>query len=263
MRVSERFATLRSRGEKALITYITGGDPNADVTATLLREIDRAGADVIELGIPFSDPLADGPTIQAASQRALDGGITVRRILDLVQENRDVIAAPIVLMTYYNPIHAYGLAAFARDAAAAGVNAILISDLPPEEAEPWCGEAANAGLETVFLLAPTSTPDRIRRVAELSTGFIYCVSRTGVTGARDELSTEIESLVTHIRAVTDKPIAVGFGVSTPEHVAQVCRYADGAIVGSAIVSMIAKDADSPDMPARVGAFVRSLKTATR
>jgi tryptophan synthase alpha chain len=263
MRISERFESLRARGEKALITYITAGDPNADATAGLLREIDRAGADVIELGIPFSDPLADGPTIQAASQRALDGGMTVRCILDIVRATRGDVAAPIVLMTYYNPIHAYGLATFARDAAAAGVSAILISDLPPEESDPWCSEAKAAGLETVFLLAPTSTPDRIRRAAELSTGFIYCVSRTGVTGARDELSTEIESLVAQIRNVTDKPVAVGFGVSTPEHVAQVCRYADGAIVGSAIVSMIDKGADSPEMPANVGAFVQSLKAATR
>jgi tryptophan synthase alpha chain len=262
VKVRETFDALRARAQKALVTFITAGDPSADSTGALLRAIDGAGADVIELGVPFSDPLADGPTIQASSQRALEAGIRVEAILEIVAGARRDISAPIVLMTYYNPVLYYGLKPFARDCVRAGVNGVLISDLPPEEARDWCRHATAIGVETVFLLAPTSTEERIRQAANLSTGFVYCVSRTGVTGTRERLSEEVEQLVRRVRRVTDKPVAVGFGISTPEQVAAVCRIADGAIVGSAIVNLIAAESGSPDMVANVGRFVRALKAGT-
>jgi tryptophan synthase alpha chain len=262
VKVREAFESLRVRSQKALVAFITAGDPSAEATAALLREIDRAGADVIELGVPFSDPLADGPTIQASSQRALAAGICVEAILDIVRGARADVSAPIVLMTYYNPVLYYGLRPFARDCVEVGVNGVLISDLPPEEARDWCWQATTLGVETVFLLAPTSTQERIRQAVNLSTGFVYCVSRTGVTGARDTLSEDLEHLVRRVRTATDKPIAVGFGISTPEQVAAVCRIADGAIVGSAIVNLIAAESALPDMIASVGKLIRALKSGT-
>ena len=256
-RIGERFAQLRARGEKGLVIYIMAGDPDLETTRRLILELERAGADVIELGVPFTDPLADGPSIQAANERALASGTTLDQILEMVRGLRAETQIPILLMTYYNPIFRAGherVAAAARDA---GVDGMLITDLPPEEGAEWKQVADAHGLDTIFLLAPTSTDERIRIAAEIASGFVYCVSRTGVTGARAELPEDLHTLLDRIRARTDQPIAVGFGVSTPEHVRQIGEWCDAAVVGSAVVNLIAREGQN-SVPA-VGEFVRSLK----
>jgi len=256
-RISKRFAELRAAGETGLVIYVMAGDPDLETTRRLVLELERAGADVIELGVPFTDPLADGPSIQAANERALAGGATLDQILDLVRDLRRETQIPILLMTYYNPVFRAGLERVAAAASGAGVDGMLITDLPPEEAGEWKEAAERAGLDTIFLLAPTSTEERIRIAAEMATGFVYCVSRTGVTGARAELPEDLHALLDRIRARTEQPIAVGFGVSRPEHVRQIGEWCDAAVVGSAVVNLIARGGTASVNA--VGQFVRELK----
>jgi tryptophan synthase alpha chain len=258
-RITDRFEQLRARGEKGLIIYIMAGDPDLETTRRLILALERSGADVIELGVPFTDPLADGPSIQAANERALAGGTTLAQILEMVRGLRRESQVPLLLMTYYNPIFRSGLAETARAAKDAGVDGMLITDLPPEEAEEWKAAASAAELDTIFLLAPTSTDERIRIAAKMASGFVYCVSRTGVTGVQAELPPDLEALLSRIRAETDQPIAVGFGVSKPEHVRQIGEWCDAAVVGSAVVNLIGGDGSGAVEP--VAAFVRELKGA--
>lgn len=259
-RIDRRFEELTACGDKALVCFLTSGDPDFATTAKLVTEIARCGADIVELGVPFSDPLADGPSIQASSFRALERGATVRGVFGNVRQIRKVCDVPIVLMTYFNPVQKYGLEAFAVDAADAGADGVIMTDLPPEEAGDWKKAADGAGLATIFLLAPTSTKERIELAAKFGTGFVYCVSRTGVTGARDDMPAELESLVRTIKTASPLPVVVGFGISKPEHVSFVTKFADGAVVGSALVNVIADHAGSNDLVRCAGEFVRSLKS---
>jgi tryptophan synthase alpha chain len=259
-RIADTFARLRARREGALIVFTVAGDPSPEVTARLLLAIADAGADIIELGVPFSDPLADGPAIQAASQRALANAVTPAAVLDMAAGFRAQRDVPLVLMTCYNPICQFAVSDFARGCAWAGVDGVIVTDLPPEEADDWVAAARGQGVDTIFLLAPTSSPQRTKKVVEIATGFVYCVSRMGVTGERAELPSDLKELVARIRRETEKPIAVGFGVARPEHVAEVCRVADGAVVGSALVSLVAREQGSAEA---AGRFVRELKAATR
>jgi tryptophan synthase alpha chain len=256
-RIQKRFEALRRQRRTGLIIYIMAGDPDLDTTRRLILELEQAGADVIELGVPFTDPLADGPSIQAANERALESGATLDAILEMVSDLRRESQVPLLLMTYYNPIFRAGHEKVAVAARDAGVDGMLITDLPPEEAGEWKAAASAAGLDTIFLLAPTSTPERIRIGAEIASGFVYCVSRTGVTGVRSELPEDLHALLDRIRLHTDQPIAVGFGVSTPEHVRQIGEWCDAAVVGSAVVNVIARE--GRDCVEAVGRFVRELK----
>ena len=263
-RLEERFAILRARGEKALICFVTAGDPDAARTVQVVRALAEAGADAVEIGLPFSDPLADGPSIQASSQRALEGGMTTVKALDIVAEVRNACPSlPLILMTYFNPIRYYGLEQYARDAKAKGADAHIVTDLTPEEAGDWERISVANGLDTVFLLAPTSTAVRIDVVSRLSTGFVYCVSRTGVTGAQQDIPAELTDVVGRIKAHTAAPVCVGFGVSTPDHVRHICAFADGVVVGSALVNLIHKHRDDSELTGRVYDFTAALKAATR
>jgi tryptophan synthase alpha chain len=258
-RIGEAFSRLRADRRPGLVTYTTAGDPTLSRSADVLKAIDRAGADVLEVGVPFSDPLADGPVIQRATERALAGGTSLRSTLALVEQVRHDIAAPIVLFSYANPVLRLGIEPFATAAAAAGVDGVLVLDLPIEEAGPVRETLAARDLDTIFLLSPTTTEERIHKAAELGRGFLYGISRLGVTGARDHVAAGAETLVARIRAHTSLPIALGFGISRPEHVAEVCAYADAAVVGSALVALIADAGDAPDLSERVEAYVRWLK----
>jgi tryptophan synthase alpha chain len=240
-----------------LVVYVTCGDPDLRTTKEVVLAAIRAGADVIELGVPFSDPVADGPVIQRASERALRVGTTLQQVLDLAREVRSESAAGLIVFSYLNPILKYGLERFCRAAQAAGIDGALITDLPVEEAGEYLPLMRAHGLATVFLAAPTSTDERLKRIAEASTGFVYAVSRTGVTGARAELPPDARSLVARIRHFTQLPIAVGFGISTPEQVAAVAEYAEAAVVGSAMVQVIENSADQP-VPA-VAELVHKLR----
>ena len=262
-RLDETFRHLRARGERALVPYFTVGDPSLADTRRLVIEAARRGADVVELGVPFSDPLADGPVIQRAGARALAAGTTVVRVLETVAGMRAEIDVPIVLMTYYNPVLAFGLKAFARTAVDAGVDGVLVTDLPPEESDPLGAEAAAAGLDLVYMVAPTSTPARVRLIARKSRGFIYVVSLTGVTGERQQLPTDMSTQIATIRGVTPMPVCVGFGISTPAQVAAVGRVADGAAVGSAIVRLVEARAGSSSLVDDVGKFIAELKAPLR
>jgi tryptophan synthase alpha chain len=262
-RIGKRFEELRAKSEKGLVCFMTAGDPDLETTKSLALELERAGVDALELGIPFSDPLADGPSIQAASHRALERGVNVPAVLDLVRDIRRSSEIPLVLMTYVNPAQRYGLERFARDAREAGADGVIMTDMPPEEASEWKPIADANGLDTIFLLAPTSPPARIGSVASSASGFIYCVSRTGVTGRQKDLPVELQNMIAAIREVSDKPIAVGFGVSSPDHVRHVCQWADGAVVGSALIDLIAQGASGGDLVQRVGEFARELKSGTR
>jgi len=262
-RIEDRFQQLHSAGEGALIVFTVAGHPNPETGARLLEAIADAGADIIELGLPFSDPLADGPAIQAASQRALAEGMTPAGVLDAAERFRRERDVPIVVMTCYNPICQFGLKRFAERCSEAGVDGLIVTDLPPEEADEWIGVARAHALDTVFLLAPNTPDSRVKKVVDIATGFVYCVSRMGVTGARAELPPDLTRLVSRIRRETEKPTAVGFGISSPEHVAEVCRVADGAVVGSAVVSLIDRGGSSAGLAERVGEFVSELKRATR
>jgi tryptophan synthase alpha chain len=261
--IDEAFARLRLRGERALIPYFCAGDPSLEATARLVEEADARGADVIEVGLPFSDPLADGPTIQRAAVRALERGTSLYRLLPVLAEVSGRIRAPLVVMTYLNPLHRYGLDRVTRDLAKAGVAGLIVPDCPIDESAPLARAAETAGLDLVALAAPTSGPERLRRIARASGGFVYLVPLTGITGERTELPAELVRLVRDLRAVTTKPICVGFGISTPEQVAAVVRHADGAIVGSAIVRLVERLAADPGLVGQVGDFVAALKKATR
>jgi tryptophan synthase alpha chain len=262
-RITKMFDGLRLKNEKALIAYITAGDPDMATTESLLQCLVQSGADMIELGVPFSDPMADGPTIQAAAQRALEHPFSMQAIFGLVKKFRAYSEAPLILFGYYNPLLQYGLERLARDARNAGVDGFLVVDLPPEEAADLKKAADGQQLDTVFLLAPTSTDERMRTVADVSSGFVYYVSITGVTGARESLAEMMEAAVDKIRKFTSLPVGIGFGVSRPEHVREISRYADAVIVGSAIIKEAEAHAGKPDMLAKVGAFVKDLKQATR
>jgi tryptophan synthase alpha chain len=260
-RLSAAFGRLKRVGRPGLVTFTTAGDPDLLRSAEILETLDRAGADVLEVGVPFSDPLADGPAIQRASERALAAGGSLRASIRIVEEVRAAVSAPIVLFSYANPILRMGLEPFARRAAAAGVDGVLVVDLPIEEASGVRDALASSGIDTIFLLSPTTTDVRIRRAAELGSGFLYGISRLGVTGARDRVASGAEALVRRIRAHTTLPVALGFGISRPEHVAEVGAYADAAVVGSALVSLIGDAAGSPMLIDRVEDYVRSLKSA--
>ncbi|HZO38766.1 MAG TPA: tryptophan synthase subunit alpha [Methylomirabilota bacterium] len=262
-RLDETFARLRARSERALMPYFTAGDPSLADTRRLVIEAARRGADVIELGVPFSDPLADGPVVQRAGTRALAAGATVPRVLETVAALRAETDVPLVLMTYYNPVLAFGLKAFARTAVDAGADGAIVVDMPPEESEPLASEAASAGLDLVYMVAPTSTLQRVRLIAKTSRGFIYVVSLTGVTGERQELPAGLASQIEVLRGVTAKPLCVGFGISTPAHAAAVGRIADGAVVGSAIVRLVEARTGSPTLVDDVGKFIAELKAPLR
>ena len=258
-RIARLFDCLKRDGRKALIAYLTAGDPSPDRTPALVEALERGGADLIELGVPFSDPIADGPVIQRAAQRALQAGTTLRKVLGMAAEIRRRSGIPLLLFTYLNPVVRYGLEALARDAAASGIDGCLLTDASVEEAGEYVETMRRHGLDTVFLAAPTSTEHRLRLVARYSTGFVYLVSRTGVTGARESLSAAVGPLVRAVRAVTDLPLAVGFGVSRPEHVAELGRQVEGVVVGSAIVNVIERNADNPSLEIQLESFVRELK----
>lgn len=260
-RISETFDKLAAKGEKALVTFITAGDPNLDVTADMIIKLEQAGADIIELGMPFSDPMADGPTIQLSSERALASGTTLPRILAMVKSVRQKTAIPIILMGYYNPIFLYGSERFAADAVAAGVDGVLLVDLPPEEseAEGFTKAAVKSGLDVIFLLAPTSGDDRIEKVLKLGRGFLYYVSVTGVTGARKDVSASLPEEVQKIREKCPVPVVVGFGISDPSQAAAVASFSDGVVVGSALVKFF-ETYQGSELTEKVGEFVSSLKS---
>jgi tryptophan synthase alpha chain len=257
-RIAETFARLRQEQKKGFIPFITAGDPDLDTTGELILELNRAGASVIELGVPFTDPMADGPVIQRASERALRHHFGLTEILQTVAEVRKQTRVPIVLFSYFNPLLQFGLEKLAREAEHAGVDGILVTDLAPEEAGRFAAMLRAHEIDMVFLVAPTSTDARLKMVAERASGFIYAVSRTGVTGAQAEMSVESEKLVSRVRRFSDLPVAVGFGISKPEQVADVWRYADAAVVGSAIVREIEEAKDPADAVLRAGQFVSQL-----
>jgi len=257
-RLSRELLDLRARGRRALIPYFMAGDPDPRTTGRLVDAVVAAGADAVELGVPFSDPIADGPVNQRAGLRAMRHGMNLSRALDLVAEMRARSQVPFVFMTYYNLILHHGLDVFCRDAQAAGLDGVIVADLPPEEGAALVAEAGKVGLATVFLLAPTSTEERIKAVVAASTGFVYCVSLTGVTGVRDELPPGVRELVVRIKRQTATPVCVGFGISRAEQAREIASVADGVIVGSAIVRMIE---EAPQAIDRVGAFVHSLREA--
>lgn len=260
-RLSRRLQELKAAGGKGLVTYLCAGDPDLETTYSLVRALDREGADVIELGVPFSDPLADGPAIQAAAQRALAAGTTPAAVLELVARlRRDGVAVPIVLMGYYNPILSRGVDRYAADCAAAGVDGLIVPDLSHEESAELRAACTAAGVDLIPLLAPTSTPERIAMIAGAASGFVYCVSLTGVTGARAALSDRFRPLVAAVRRHTDLPVGVGFGIATPDHVREVVAVADLAIVGSAVVRLCGAGGRGEAVVERVTAFVRELRT---
>jgi tryptophan synthase alpha chain len=261
LQLADTFARLRAEGRPGLVTYTTAGDPDLARSAEILVALDRAGADVLEVGVPFSDPLADGPVIQRATERAIAAGTNLRGVLAMIASVRPKISAPIVLFSYANPLLRMGVDAFAREAASAGVQGVLALDLPIEEASEFRATLASAGLDTIFLLSPTTTDARIRKAAELGRGFLYGISRLGVTGARDSVAAGAEDMLQRIRRQTSMPVALGFGLSKPEHVAEVGRYADAAVVGSALVALVAETAGKADAIARIEAYVGSLRQA--
>ena len=260
-RIDQKFADLRASGRKALVAYISAGDPNLDATRELAWAFEKAGVDVLELGVPFSDPLADGIVNQLAATRALAAGTTAHGVLDCVRAIRERSQLPIVLYTYMNPIYRYGFAEFHRDAEAAGVDGLLILDLPPDEDAQNSELSQQTGLKRIRLIAPTTPPARIAQLTAGASGFIYYVSREGVTGEQAEIATSLGERVAAIRATTDLPIAVGFGISNPEHVRQVAAHADGIVVGSAIVKRIAEFGKDADLVAKLSDFVRPLADA--
>lgn len=259
--VSQRFQTLKAQSQCALIPFITAGDPDLETTAKALRVLDQAGADLIELGVPYSDPLADGPTIQAAATRALGRGVKLDDVLQIVRHVAPEIQAPIILFTYYNPIYHRGVKAFFEQIAAAGVKGLVIPDLPLEEADEILAIAQQVGVEVTLLVAPTSPSERIAAIARQSQGFIYLVSVTGVTGARTEVASRVEELLPQLRAVTDKPVGVGFGVSEPQHAQTLKAWGvDAVIVGSAIVKRLAQGTPEEGLAA-IAQFCQSLRSA--
>jgi len=262
-RLEAKFKELKGNGEKALITFITAGDPDLPTTKELILALEKSGADIIELGIPFSDPMADGPTIQASSERAVKGGVHLSEVLSLVKDIRGKTGVPIVLFGYYNPVFSYGLAKFARQAARAGVDGVLIVDLPAEEADDLKAELDRQSIDLIFLLTPTSDEARIRLISKKASGFLYFVSVTGVTGARAAVANDVRGHVAKVRKQTDLPVGVGFGISSAKQAREVCAYSDGVIVGSAIVNLIAKHSGTRSLIREVSGFVRGLKDGIR
>jgi tryptophan synthase alpha chain len=262
-RIAERFRELRARNEAALIPFIMSGDPNMETTARLVLELEARGADIVELGVPFSDPMADGPANQRAGVRGLKAGATLPAILSMVAELRKKTAIPLILFGYYNPILHYGCERLCADAARAGVDGLLAVDLPPEEAAELAKPARANGLDIIYLLAPTTPLERSRMVARSASGFLYYVSVTGVTGARTRLADDLEANVRQLRGVTDLPIGVGFGISKPEQAAEVAGFADAVIVGSAISLLIEANVNLEGLVAAVGEFAGALKSAMR
>ncbi|MFA5146388.1 MAG: tryptophan synthase subunit alpha [Candidatus Omnitrophota bacterium] len=261
-RITARFRALKARGQRAFIAYITAGDPDLSATRDMVTELERSGVDIVELGIPFSDPIADGPTIQAASHRALRKGASLSRIFGMVASLRKVTDIPIVFMTYYNPVLAYGLRRFVADCRRKGVDGVIVPDLPFEEATELVKAARAVGLATIQLVAPTSTGERIKEIARRSTGFIYYVSLTGVTGARKGVPKDLAARVKAIKSVSKSPVSVGFGVATQEQARAIAKVADGVIVGSAIVKIIERNRkDRKGLLSRVSKFAGSLARA--
>jgi len=257
-RIREKFRELNCSGRGGFIPFITVGDPDLPTSERLLIELVKAGADIIELGIPFSDPVADGEVIQRASERALRNGVTVRDALTCASNVRKHVDVPLVLFSYFNPLLQFGPEPFGQTASQAGIDGVLVTDLIPEEAESWTQTLLQHRLDPIFLVAPTTSDKRLARIARHARGFIYAVSRAGVTGERDQMTRDAEALVKRVRSVSDLPVAVGFGISSPEQVRTVWGFADAAVVGSAIVKQIEKLGNSADLVKRIGEFARSL-----
>ncbi len=263
-RIGARFAELKSRGEKGLVAYIAAGDPSIEASRQFIHALVEAGVDIIELGLPFSDPLADGPVIQAGTQRALLAGANTDNVLELIATvRREGVTTPILIMTYINLLTRPGIESFCRRAAEAGVDGLILPDVPMEEADELLAATRATGLDLVQFVAPTSTPDRIERAGKLASGFVYVVSLTGVTGQREALPERLSDLVQATKAVTETPVAVGFGISTPEHVRQVVAVADAAIVGSAFVRICGEELELPVKVAKLKGFAVDLKEATK
>jgi tryptophan synthase alpha chain len=259
-RLDAAFRDLRNEGRTGLVTYVTAGDPDLERSREILVRLDRAGADILEVGVPFSDPLADGPVIQRATERALAAGATLVKVLGIVSDVRSLVKAPIVIFSYANPILRMGLEEFVSRARQAGVDGVLTLDVPPEESEQFRQALSRARIDTIFLLSPTTSAERIRRAAALGTGFLYGISRLGVTGARAEVADSARDLAERVRQETGMPLALGFGLSRPEHVRAVAQFADAAVVGSALVSVIAEHGKSPRLLDEVERYVRWLRS---
>jgi tryptophan synthase alpha chain len=258
-RIGRLFEDLKRQDRKGLIAYLTAGDPTPERTPALVEALVRGGADLIELGVPFSDPIADGPVIQLGGERALKAGTTMKRVLEIAAHIRENSEVPLLLFTYLNPVMRYGLERLAANAASCGIDGCLLIDASVEEAQSYVGAMHRHGLDTVFVAAPTSNERRLQLVAQYSTGFVYLVSRTGVTGERTSLSNQVGPLIKAIRSVTELPLGVGFGVSTPEHVAELGRQVEAVVVGSAIVRIIGEHGADPTLERRLENFVRELK----
>jgi tryptophan synthase alpha chain len=258
-RITKRFEQLKREGRKAFIPYITAGDPDLRTTEEMILALDEAGADIIELGVPFSDPMADGPVIQRASERALKTPIGIADILPVVERVRRRSEIPLLLFTYFNPLMQFTRERLGEKLKAAGIDGVLVTDLIPEEADLFVSEMRAAALDTVFLVAPTSTDERIQLISHVSSGFIYIVARTGVTGIRESISAEVQGIVERVRRYSSLPVAVGFGISKPEHVQAVWNYADGAVVGTRIVLEIENHLKSPDLVERIAQLTRELR----
>ena len=259
-RIDAAFRDLRNEGRTGLVTYVTAGDPDLERSREILVRLDRAGADILEVGVPFSDPLADGPVIQRATERALAAGATLVKVLGIVSDVRSLVKAPIVIFSYANPILRMGLEEFVSRARQAGVDGVLTLDVPPEESEQFRQALSRARIDTIFLLSPTTSAERIRRAAALGTGFLYGISRLGVTGARPEVADSARELAERVRQETGMPLALGFGLSRPEHVRAVAEFADAAVVGSALVNVIAEHGKSPGLLDEVERYVRWLRS---
>ncbi len=262
-RITPTFERLRQRNTRALIAYITAGDPSPDRTVELVLALEKGGADIIELGVPFSDPIADGPVIQKAGERALHAGMTLAKVLDILKELRAHSEIPALVFSYLNPILRYGFEKFTAAAAAAGADGVLLTDLNIEEAGPFLSEMHKRGLDPVFLVSQTTPDDRLEKLSQSSAGFVYLVSRAGVTGERDAVSDQAVALIERTRRVTSLPLAVGFGLSKPEHMRALAPYADGAVVGSAFMRLIEEHRSAPDLAARLEAFAAQLKAGLR
>jgi len=258
-KIDEVFSRLRASKQSGLVTYVTAGDPDKERSAVILQALDRSGVDVLEVGIPFSDPLADGPVIQRASERAIAGGMTLTSSLELIDKVRSTISAAVIVFTYVNPMLAYGVEKFMRRSSEVGVDGLLVLDLPIEESKEFRDFSISAGIDPIFLVSPTTTDERIKKAAELGRGFLYGISRLGVTGERDTIASEARFLVERVRRFTDLPIALGFGISSPEQVAEVGQFADAAVVGSGLVKKISNVSNDEDLAGVVSHYIRWLK----
>ena len=262
-RITEKFIYLREKKEKALIVYLTAGDPSLAVTKNLIFTLEKAGADILEIGFPFSDPTADGPVIQAAAQRALKNGTTLEGVLKLIKEVRQASQIPIVLFGYFNPLFAYGVKKFADKAKRSGVDGVLVVDLPPEEAQELREHTDAAGMDFIYLIAPTTGQERTCSIAAEAAGFLYYVSITGVTGTAKPLISEIKTAVEKIRKITKLPIAVGFGISQPKQAHEIARFADGIVIGSAVVRLIYENKNRRDLLKKVASYIKGIKKALK